>query len=89
MAMSDLSEIPLCCFCDNLADDRPGAPLCSECWGRCERKARDSGVKIFPILESPLDREAQRLALDPNARHLAGFVGVAAIGGPPKGTTLQ
>ena len=81
----------ICCFCDRPAVDRPGAPLCAECWGRCERKAHDTGVaaKMFAISASPLIREAQRMTADPRTAALAGFVGVAALGGAPKGTTLQ
>jgi hypothetical protein len=80
----------LCCFCDNPSvDNRPGAPLCAECWERCERKAREAKPatsEVFLNAEGLLVREAQRLASDPRS---AGFVGVAAIGGAPKGTTVQ
>jgi hypothetical protein len=29
-----------------------------------------------------LTREAQRLATDPRGQHLAGFIGIAALGAP-------
>jgi hypothetical protein len=31
----------LCCFCDEIADDRPGAPLCVGCWDRIERQVAE------------------------------------------------
>jgi hypothetical protein len=75
-----------CCFCDDSAvDDRPGAPLCEACWQRCEQKSRET-KSPFAIAEDALTREAQRLATDPRS---AGFLGVAAIGGAPKGTTTH
>jgi hypothetical protein len=81
----------LCCFCDNPAvADRPGAPLCATCWESCERKAREAkpaAISASPGAEELLVREAQRLAI--HARHLAGFVGIAAIGAAPKGTTTH
>jgi hypothetical protein len=31
----------LCRFCDEIADDRPGAPLCVGCWDRIEREVAE------------------------------------------------
>jgi hypothetical protein len=46
-------------------------------------------VVTAPTAEELLVRTAQKLAADPRTQLLAGLVGVAAIGGAPKGTTLQ
>jgi hypothetical protein len=57
-----------------------------------DRKPSDAEPVITvtaPTAEELLVLTAQRLAADPRTQHLAGFVGVAAIGGPPRGTTLQ
>jgi hypothetical protein len=82
----------LCCLCDNSAvDDRPGAPLCSACWKRCERKAREPQPTVVALCSDPADvlvRYHARL-LATGQEELASFVGMAAIGGPPKGTTIQ
>ncbi len=46
-------------------------------------------VVTAPSAEELLMRTAQKLAADPRTQALAGFVGVAALGSAPKGTTLQ
>lgn len=51
-----------CCFCGNVADDRPGAPLCVTCWERMERQARASKLDLVAMM-----REAPTL-------RLAGYV---------------
>jgi hypothetical protein len=82
----------LCVFCDSLAvQDRPGAPLCAECWKRCEQKAREPKPTVIALCSDPADvlvRHHARL-IATGQHELAGFVGVAAIGAPPRGTTVQ
>jgi hypothetical protein len=88
-----MSEILLCCFCDNPAvQDRPGAPLCAECWQRCERKAREAKPVVVALCSDPADLlQRHHARLIASGQHeLAGFVGVvAALGCAPKGTTVQ
>jgi hypothetical protein len=35
-----------CAFCDNEADDREGAPLCSACWDRIEERVRTEPMGV-------------------------------------------
>jgi hypothetical protein len=81
-------EAMKCSFCDQPAvDDRP---LCAECLERCER-TREAKPTIVALLSDPADLlvryHAQLIAT--GQQELAGFVGVAAIGSAPKGTTVQ
>jgi hypothetical protein len=52
-------------------------------------EAEPGVVVSAPTGEELLTRTAQKLAADPRTQHLAGFVGVAALGGAPKGTSTH
>jgi hypothetical protein len=40
----------LCCFCDEIADDRPGAPLCAACWDRIERQVAEKKSEPLHVI---------------------------------------
>jgi hypothetical protein len=83
----------LCVFCDNDADDRPGAPLCIECWDRIDEQVRTRKPEplVVDVFGAPDTATMMRTVLaGGRAGAIASFNGlVGRLVGPPPGTKLN
>jgi hypothetical protein len=73
-----------CAFCTNPADDRPGAPLCVQCW---DRIAGEAPVIVRPHGDPLLWGFMRSLTFTDERRSFGGLV--SRLVGPPAGTRLN
>ena len=88
----------LCCFCDEIADDRPGAPLCVGCWDRIEREVaekRSEPLRVTSWGEPDLVEllhglfASGGLVSGTRSAAVTEFSSLAGLGGPSPADTIN